>query len=46
MKLYKSKAWLTKRVNHDRKTPEEIAKECGVSLMTIYRQMKEFGLKQ
>jgi transcriptional regulator of acetoin/glycerol metabolism len=44
-KYYNSRTWLTRRINHDKKSPEEIAKECGVSHMTIYRKMKEFGLK-
>lgn len=44
MKLYKSKSWLYRRYVVQRKTMEEIAKECGVSTMTIYRSLKENGL--
>lgn len=29
----------------DKKTPEEVAKECNVSVQVIYRQMKKFGIK-
>lgn len=43
-KLYLSKAWLRRRYLVERKSPEEIAKECGVSHMTIYRKLKEFEL--
>lgn len=43
-KLYASKAWLRKRFLVDKKTPEEIAKECGVSHMTIYRKLQKHGL--
>jgi len=44
MKLYKSKDWLYRRYVVQRKSMEEIAKECGVSIMTIYRSLKENGL--
>lgn len=43
-KLYKSKVWLTKRYLVDKKTVEEIAKECDTSHQTIYRHLVEFGL--
>lgn len=45
-KLYKSEAWLRKRFHLDRKTPEEIAKECGVSTETIYVYLAKFGLRK
>jgi DNA-binding MurR/RpiR family transcriptional regulator len=45
-KLYQSKAWLRRRYLVERKSPEEIAKECGVSHMTIYRKLKEFGFSR
>jgi hypothetical protein len=45
-KLYTSEAWLRKRVQVDRKTPEQIAKECGSSVETIYLYMKKFGLRR
>jgi len=44
-KLYQSEAWLKKRYIFDKKTPEEIAKECGCSLETIYVYLRKFGLK-
>ena len=43
--LHHSEAYLKKRLHLDKKTPEQIAAECGVSLQIIYRQMKKFGLK-
>lgn len=43
--LHHSEAFLKKRLYIDRKSPDDIAKECGVSLQIIYRQMKKFGLK-
>lgn len=45
-KLYLSKAWMQKRLFRDRKTPEEIAKECGVTPMTIYRAIRTHGFKR
>ncbi len=44
MKLYKSKDWLYRRYVVQRKTMEEIAKECNVTTMTIYRALKDNGL--
>jgi hypothetical protein len=44
MKLYKSKDWLYRRYVVQKKTMEEIAKECNVTVMTIYRSLKENGL--
>lgn len=43
-KRYASKVWLRRRYLIDKKKPEEIALECGVSHMTIYRYLKQFGL--
>ena len=43
-KLYESKAYLTKRYSIEKKSLEEIAKECGVSHQTIYRYLTKFGL--
>jgi Zn-dependent peptidase ImmA (M78 family) len=37
---------MRKRYISDRKSPEDIAKECGVSVQLIYRQLKKFGLKK
>jgi Zn-dependent peptidase ImmA (M78 family) len=45
-KLHQSENYLKKRYVNDRKTPEDIAKECGVSVQLIYRQLKKFGLKK
>ena len=45
-KLYTSEIWLRKRYLIDKKTPEEIAKECGVSLETIYVYLAKFGLRK
>jgi DNA-binding phage protein len=44
MKLYKSKDWLYRRYIVQKKTMEEIAKECNVTTMTIYRSLKDNGL--
>jgi len=45
-KLYQSEAWLRKRFHMDKKTPEEIAKECGTSVETIYVYLAKFGLRK
>jgi hypothetical protein len=45
-KLYTSENWLRKRFHLDRKTPEEIAKECGVSVETIYVYLAKFKLRK
>lgn len=42
---YKNKAFLHKRFVQDKKTPQEIADECGVTLQTIYLYLNKFGLK-
>ena len=46
MKMYTNENWLRKRFLMDKKTPEEIAKECGVSLETIYVYLGKFGLRK
>jgi predicted DNA-binding protein YlxM (UPF0122 family) len=43
-KLYENKAYLTKRYCIEKKSLEEIAKECGVSHQTVYRYLTKFGL--
>jgi len=43
-KMYQSQAWLKKRYHMDKKGPEDIAKECGVSVETIYVYLNKFGL--
>jgi DNA-directed RNA polymerase specialized sigma24 family protein len=45
-KLYQNEAWLKKRYYMDKKTPQEIAKECGVSDKTIYSHLDRFGLRK
>jgi hypothetical protein len=45
-KLYTSQVWLRKRYLVDKKTPQEIAKECGASLETIYVYLAKFGLRK
>jgi DNA-binding phage protein len=42
--MYKNKDWLHRRYVVQRKSMEEIAQECGVTVMTIYRALKEKGL--
>jgi Zn-dependent peptidase ImmA (M78 family) len=44
--LHLSEAYMKKRYIGDKKSPEDIAKECGVSVQLIYRQLKKFGLKK
>ncbi len=45
-KLYANEAWLKKRYHFDKKSPEEIAKECGTSVETIYVYLAKFGLRK
>jgi len=45
-KLYTSMMWLRKRYVIDKRTPEEIAKECGTSVETIYVYLAKFGLRK
>ena len=45
-KLHTSEAFLKTRYWVDRKTPEDIAKECGVSVETIYLYLKKFNLRK
>ena len=44
--LHLNEAFMKKRYVMERKSPEDIAKECGVSVQLIYRQLKKFGLKR
>jgi Zn-dependent peptidase ImmA (M78 family) len=44
--LHLSKPFMKKRYIVDKKSPEDIAKECGVSVQLIYRQLKKMGLKR
>jgi len=45
-KLYASEAWLRKRFVMDKKSPQDIAKECGTSVETIYVYLAKFGLRK
>jgi hypothetical protein len=45
-KLYSNEVWLRKRYVMDKKTPEDIAKECGASVETIYVYLAKFGLRK
>ena len=45
-KLYQSEAWLKKRFLLDKKSPQDIAKECGTSVETIYVYLAKFGLRK
>ena len=45
-KLYTSETWLRKRYVMDKKSPQEIAKECGASVETIYVYLAKFGLRR
>lgn len=45
-KLYTNQAWLRKRFHLDKKTPDQIAKECGVSVATIYVYLDKFKLRK
>lgn len=46
VKLYTSETWLKKRYHFDKRTPEQIAKECGVSVETIYVYLAKFNLRK
>jgi DNA-binding CsgD family transcriptional regulator len=46
MKLHTNKEYLKKRYVMQKKTPDEIAKECNVTVQTIYTQLKKFGLRK
>jgi hypothetical protein len=45
-KLYTSEVWLKKRFVIDKKSPQEIAKECEASVETIYVYLAKFGLRK
>lgn len=45
-KLYTNETWLRKRYVLDKKTPEDIARECGCSVETIYVYLAKFGLRK
>jgi len=45
-KLYTSETWLRKRFVMDKKSPQDIAKECGTSVETVYVYLAKFGLRK
>ena len=45
-KLYKNEAWLRKRYILDKKSVQEIAKECDTSAETIYLYLANYGLRK
>ena len=45
-KRYTSEVFMRKRYLMDKKTPDDIAKECGVSVETIYVYLAKFGLRK
>lgn len=45
-KRYNSKSWLVRQLYRKRKTPQQIADDCGVAVKTIYRKMEEFNIKK
>jgi hypothetical protein len=45
-KFYTNEAWLKKRYHVDKKTPEQIALECGTSVETIYVYLAKFKLRK
>jgi hypothetical protein len=45
-KLYTNETWLRKRYLMDKKSPEDIAKECGASVETVYVYLAKFGLRK
>ena len=45
-KLYTNESWLRKRYVMDKKTPDEIAKECCCTVETVYVYLAKFGLRK
>ena len=45
-KLYMNETFMRKRYLVDKKSPEEIAKECGVTIETIYVYLAKFKLRK
>lgn len=45
-KLHTNEAFMRKRYLVDKKTPEEIAKECGISVETVYVYLAKFKLRK
>ena len=45
-KLYTSEVFMRKRYLVDKKSPEEIAKECGCTVETVYVYLAKLGLRK
>ena len=45
-KLYTSEVYMRKRYVMDKKTPEEIAKECGCTVETVYVYLAKLGFRK
>ena len=45
-KMYTSEVFMRKRYLMDRRSPEEIAKECDCSVETVYVYLAKFGLRK
>lgn len=45
-KLYLSKLWLTRKFITESLSETEIANLCGVTQITINRQLRKFGLRK
>lgn len=45
-KNYMSEKWLRLQYLRKKKSPEAIAKECGVDQRTVYRYITKFNLKR
>jgi hypothetical protein len=45
-KLYANESWLKKRFHTDKRSADQIAKECGVTVETIYVYLAKFGLRK
>lgn len=45
-KLHTNEGFMRKRYHLDKKTPEEIARECGVSVETVYVYLAKFNLRK
>lgn len=43
-KLHNSEKWMRLKYVSQKKDPQEIANEAGVSLATVYAKLKAFGL--
>jgi DNA-binding MurR/RpiR family transcriptional regulator len=46
VKLYASKAWLTRKYEVEKRSEKEIAELAGTTVMTINRYLHKYGLKK